>query len=149
MEIPIWVSSSVAYFTAVTVLVLFLKNLMTERKKQQHQQERVEQGSLANWWSASKSQIVNWRRTLGLLGDALETTANLAARIGVVVVLVLALYLGVSLPFAVPFAILLPGLIFGVVGAGVVLAIVHKLTEPPPPPPATNPSPSPESPLSH
>lgn len=133
MEIPTWVSSSLAYFAALSVWVLFLKNLMTERKKQKHQQERAEQGSLANWWRESKSQLVNWRKTLELLRDAIEATANLMARIGVVVILVVAFCLMVALFFTLPAAVLLPSLGFAIVGASVLLVIVHKLTERPPP----------------
>ena len=133
MEIPNWVNLGLAYFTAVTVWVLFLKNLMTERKKQEHQQESAGQRSLPNWWSASKAQIVNWRRTLGLLRDAIDATADLAARIGVVVILVLSLCWMVARYVAMPLAVLPLVLILIVVGAGVVLAIVDKLTERPPP----------------
>lgn len=131
MEIPTWVTSSLAYFTALCVWTLFLKNLKTERKKR-HQQERAEQGSLKQWWSDSKSQIVNWRKTLELLKDAIETTANLMARIGVVVILVAAFFLMAALPFALPSAVLLPSLGVAIVGASVLLVIVHKLTEQPP-----------------
>ncbi|MDE0666804.1 MAG: hypothetical protein OXH67_14500 [Acidimicrobiaceae bacterium] len=132
MEIPTWVTSNLAYFTALCVWALFLKNLMTERKKKRHQQERAEQGLLKEWWSDSKSQIVNWRKTLDLLKDAIEATANLMALIGVVVILVAAFYLMAALPFALPSAVLLPSLGVAIVGASVLLVVVHKLTEQPP-----------------
>ncbi len=124
MEIPDSVEVGLAYFTASILMVLFLKNLMAERKRQQKHQHEP-----AGWSDVSRSQIVNWRRTFRLLGDATEATANLASRISVVVILILTLIYGIAVPFVVPFSDWWPALGLGVLGASVVYAIVHKVTE--------------------
>lgn len=134
MEAPDWVGHILTWLTAVTFSVILFKSIVKERPRLQRMREQRPPRRLSREYLSyvARSTATNWNRFFEVLWGAADSTANLASRVGVLVIAVVVLYFGVSLPATVPdweWLWILPGTI---VGAGVICAIVISRTKEPP-----------------
>lgn len=135
MDAPDWATQILTWLTALTLAVILAVNVVKEyRRRRRERRERLRPPllSLAFLLYLANSVVEDWRRFLKLLWDAAESTASLAGRVGVLVIVAMTVFYGLTLPASVPDWGWLPGVPVGIVGAGAVCAIAYALTNDPP-----------------
>lgn len=128
MEAPDWVAPILAWLTAATYVTMLLVNIVRERKKRQTVRPPL-QFSRAHLSYLVTSAIDNWRRFFKVLWATTELAANLASRVGVLVVVAVAVLFGLSLPAAVPDWEWLWAAPVGIAGLGATYAVAFALAK--------------------
>ena len=131
MEAPGWVGQVLTWLTAVAFSVMLLKSIVRERPRLQRMREQRPPRRLSRAYLSyvASSTATSWRRFFEVLWAAADSAANLASRVGVLVIAVVVLYFGFSLPATVPdwgWLWVLPG---AIVGTGVIWAVVISRTK--------------------
>ena len=125
MEAPAWVTPILSYLTALTLAVIMHVTVIKERRKHTKVARQPPPRRPSRTYLSYLVTVVmaDLRRLLEVLWAAAGSTADLAGRVGVIVVMLVALIYAVTLPASVPDWEWLWGIPVGIVGVGGVYAV--------------------------